>query len=73
MQPGQMGLLKVEATMTATNHICQLNDSDRARIEFCVTQLREIADLGRPVLGDHYPTTLMIIGALNKVLEPNIY
>jgi len=55
------------------DHICQLNESDRARIEYCVTQLREIANLGRPVLGDYYPETLMIIGALKKVLDPNIY
>ena len=54
------------------DHICQLNDSDRARIEFCAAQLREIANLGRPVLGDHYLNTLMIIDTLKKVLEPNI-
>ena len=50
----------------------QLTESDRARIEWCVAQIREIADLGRPVLGDKYPLALQGLGALNRVLEPNI-
>lgn len=50
----------------------EITDSDRARIEWCVAQINDIAALGRPVLGDMYPVTLQVIGALNRVLEPNI-
>lgn len=44
--------------------------SDKARIEWCVATLRGMADTGRTGLGEHYPTTLSVLGALKRVLEP---
>ena len=50
-----------------------LNDSDKARIEWCISVLRDIADLGRnQPLGDLYPQAVMVIGTLKRVLDPNI-
>ena len=51
----------------------QLNDSDKARLEWCVAMVREIADLGRDKpLGDLYPQAVQVVAALKRVLEPNV-
>jgi hypothetical protein len=49
-----------------------MSSSDRERIEWCLSTVRDIADLGREKLGDLYPEAVMVCGALNRVLEPNI-
>lgn len=50
-----------------------VSESDRARIEWCINIVREIADLGRDKpLGDLYPQAVMVSATLKKVLEPNI-
>lgn len=50
-----------------------MNESDRARIEWCIIVMQDIANLGRDkVLGDMYPHTLQVLGALKRVLEPTI-
>ena len=51
----------------------QLNDSDRERIRWSIEMLNDITSLGRDKpLGDLYPVSLLVVGALKKVLEPNI-
>ncbi len=55
------------------NQTPSVSESDRARIEWCIVTVRDIADLGRDKpLGDLYPQVVMVIDALNRVLEPNI-
>jgi hypothetical protein len=50
-----------------------LNTSDQARIEWCITTLCAVKDLGRlQPLGDMWPQVVMVIGALRRVLEPNL-
>lgn len=50
-----------------------LNSSDQARIEWCAEAVRQIADLGRDKpLGDLYPLAVQVLGALHRVLEPNV-
>lgn len=50
-----------------------VSKSDAAKLEWAILTLRAVADLGRDKpLGDLYADTLMVIGALKRVLEPNI-
>lgn len=50
-----------------------LSESDKARIEWCIKTVREIADLGRDKpLGDLYPEAVAVVAALKMVLAPNI-
>lgn len=58
--------------MSETQFEPSVSDSDRARIEWCIATVREIADLGRAVLGDKYPQAVQVVGTLKRVLEPNI-
>jgi len=46
--------------------------SDTLRIDWCVRVLEGIKQGGREKLGDAYPEVLQVIGALKRVLEPNI-
>lgn len=49
-----------------------MNESDRRRIEFCISTLRDIADLGRDKpLGDLYPAVVMCIDTLKTTLRHN--
>lgn len=50
-----------------------LNLSDVARLEWCVTTLNRVKDLGRDVpLGDRWPEVVMVISTLKRVLQPNL-
>lgn len=49
-----------------------VSDSDRARIEWCIATVREIASLGRDKLGELYPQAVLVEATLKRVLEPNI-
>lgn len=49
-----------------------VSSSDRARIEWCIEQVQRIADLKRDKLSELYPVALQVVGALARVLEPNV-
>lgn len=50
-----------------------LNSSDTARIEWCISTLNGMKALGREApLGDKWPDLVMVIAALKRVLEPNL-
>lgn len=45
------------------------NESNKARIEWCISTVREIADLGRDKpLSDLYPQAVVVVNALKRVL-----
>lgn len=50
-----------------------LNASDTARLEWCISTLDSVKDLGRnEPLGDKWRDVVMVIGALKRVLQPNL-
>lgn len=50
-----------------------LNASDVARLEWCLSTLESVKDIGRDApLGDRWPDVVMVIGTIKRVLEPNL-
>lgn len=50
-----------------------LNASDKARVEWCISVLNDVKDLGRNnSLGDKWPDVVMVIAALKRVLHQNL-
>lgn len=50
-----------------------LSAPDRARVEWCIATVRQIADQGREKpLGVLYPQAVMVVSTLKLVLQPNI-
>jgi hypothetical protein len=50
-----------------------LSESDTARVEWCISVLEDVKTLGRDnTLGDSWPHVVMVIGALKRVLQPNL-
>jgi hypothetical protein len=52
------------------NQPIELDESDKLRLEWCLTTARRIADLGRDApLGDLYPEAVMVCATLKRVLN----
>ena len=50
-----------------------MNESDRERIEWCVSIMRSIADLGRTApLGDMYPLAVHAIATLKRLIDKEL-
>ncbi len=47
-----------------------MDESDKLRIEYCITTLQAIAVQGQAMLGDNYPEIVSVIGTLKVVLLP---
>lgn len=60
----------IERSVTTAPSVCE---SDKVRLEWCITTLQEVVKLGRDKpLGSEYPNVLMVISTIKRVLQPNL-